>query len=181
MKSYTYKVVNWDNCPDVRVNIDVSQDWWQPYLWLRLRREFLSRIQSVRLFLLTTWQHEDSQLFNTQSIKDLWFQSSLQPKPRPGKQAVENPGKNLISPENICPFHFIIWFLIYSVQTQLYFKRLQFEDIVLLSDFVQCWPNKTKHKAKCLSSSLSFFYKSPYLSLKNVNKTCPKFSKFQLK
>lgn len=62
MKSYTYKVVHWDNCPDVRVNIDVSQDLWQPYFWLRLRRKFLGGNQSD-IFLcflfsdyLATWR-----------------------------------------------------------------------------------------------------------------------------
>lgn len=175
MKSYTYKLVNWDNCPDVRVNIDVSQDLWQPYFWLRLRREFLSGNQSVLSFFVSFL----FSLFLFADYLTAWrWLSTLQHTKHEGwiflfPVLVCNENKD---PENRLlriqqktwflqrtfahlPLSFV--FLILSVHKQLYCKSLQFEEIVFFY-FVQYYPpkkpNQKQTQNKILTFSVSFFY-----------------------
>lgn len=193
MKSYTYKLVNWDNCPDVRVNIDVSQDLWQPYFWLRLRREFLSGNQSVLSFFAFfafpfCWLPDSMKMALNSSTHKAWrmkhlsvSSSSLQWKQRPRKQAIENTAKNLISPENFCPLAFIICISdIVCPQAALLQKFTIWRNCFFFTLSSITPPKnqiKNKHKIK-FSPFLSHFSMLPYLFLKNVNKIFPKFSRF---
>lgn len=179
MKSYTYKLVNWDNCPDVRVNIDVSQDLWQPYFWLRLRREFLSGNQSVLsffpLFAFSFCWLPDSMKMALNSLthkawrmKDLSVSnSSLQWKQRPRKQAIENTAKNLISPENFCPFAFIFCISdIVCPQAALLQKFTSLRNCLfftLSSITPPKKPNQKQTQNKILTFSVSFFYVTKFV------------------